>query len=776
MKLSNGILMILRASFFLPLVLAAPSFVSAQAKAPAAKAPAPKPSAPHPAAPHPQAAQHPPAQTQHTPVAKQPHAPAAQNHPAPQNHAAPQTHANNTPAAGAKPGAKPGAPASAKPGPANTSRPANTSVAGRTAPGTHPGGAGTSVAGSRTPAKQVSLRGGGTAQVGSNGQIHSVNRNGMQIQHNLHGGRTTVSQQNGKKVVSTGKNNGYVQSQKPYATQGGKSYYSRTSYNNGQASTASYRGYNYGGQQYYAYQPSSYYSPAFYGWAGDAWSGQISFGVNAWGWDGSPWLGYYGFTPYPVYAGPAYWLTDYLIAANLQSAYAALSVAPVVVGSPGLNVNVIANQAWTDTGMPVVQGQTYTVSAGGAINFNPQSTSSPEGVNCGGGHGPFPQFPCISMIGKISPMGAPFYVGNGLTFTAPFTGELYLGVNDGYLPDNSGAWQASISQAGAVIEAPAPAVATGMPPTLNECEGGACGVWTWNGSGYTAQWNNGSIGVLSVVRWDGENIVLTRVDPGGTTGGIVATYSGRIVGPTAVAGMATYSWPGHPGGDHTQGWSATSPTPISAGASAPAPVAIAASASVASQVSGADQVALTPEVKYAVAEEVKAQLADERAAAQHRDSTVDDVLPALDPARRTFVVSSDLTVVADGQECSLAPGDVITRIADTPDANQKLNVSIASSKKSDCAQGQQVAVSLDDLQEMRNQLHQKLDAGLKSLASKQGNGKIPKAPDTSTTASNVPKPSPDPAAAQTLQQQQTSADQTEAEVKQEVAGTPPGGK
>ena len=38
---------------------------------------------------------------------------------------------------------------------------------------------------------------------------------------------------------------------------------------------------------------------------------------------GRPWYGYYGgyFTPYPVYASPSLWLTDYLIAATLEAAY-----------------------------------------------------------------------------------------------------------------------------------------------------------------------------------------------------------------------------------------------------------------------------------------------------------------------------------------------------------------------------------------------------------------------------------------------------------------------
>ncbi len=41
---------------------------------------------------------------------------------------------------------------------------------------------------------------------------------------------------------------------------------------------------------------------------------------------GSVIYGYY-FNPYPVYAAPAFWITDYLIAANLQAAYAAAAEA-----------------------------------------------------------------------------------------------------------------------------------------------------------------------------------------------------------------------------------------------------------------------------------------------------------------------------------------------------------------------------------------------------------------------------------------------------------------
>jgi hypothetical protein len=191
-------------------------------------------------------------------------------------------------------------------------------------------------------------------------------------------------------------------------------------------------------------------------------------------------------------------------------------------------------------------------------------------------------------------------------------------------------------------------------------------------------------------------------------------------------------------------------------------------------------VTLTPEVKQAIAEEVKAQLAAQEqqassqgggggAAAPAPANASAQVPPALDPAQRTFVVDSDVSVVANGQECGLTAGDVITRLTDTPDGDNTVTASVAASKKSDCAAGQTVAVKVDDLQEMYNHFQEQLTTGMGELAKKQGTGGIPKAPDTGTTASDVPTPKPDETAAKTLQDQQQQADQTESQVKQEAA-------
>jgi hypothetical protein len=396
------------------------------------------------------------------------------------------------------------------------------------------------------PGRQVTLKGGGTANIRPNGQIRSINRNGMHIDHGLNGSRRIESTHNGARIVTTGRNSGYVQ--RAYVTRGGRTYVSRTVIVNHVTYTSVYRSYSYGGYCcYYGYHPAFYYGPAYYGWAYNPWPAPVYYG---WGWGGAPWYGYYGgyFAPYPTYPSAAFWLTDYLIAANLQAAYAAQAAANAAAA------NNAANSAADNAG------------------------SQPE-ANSGGD---------------------------------------------------------------------APAASSGA-------------------------------------------------------------------------------------------------------------------------------VTLTPEVKAAIAEEVKAQLAAEQSAAkpapaggQQPSPTSEEVPPALDPARRTFVVASDLTVTGDGQECQLTAGDVITRITDTPDDDRKVTASVSASKKSDCAPGKQVAVAVDDLQEMHNHFQEQLDNGMKDLASKQGTSGLPKAPDTTPTASDVPPPPPDTTAEKTLQDQQANADQVEAQVVKEA--------
>jgi hypothetical protein len=192
---------------------------------------------------------------------------------------------------------------------------------------------------------------------------------------------------------------------------------------------------------------------------------------------------------------------------------------------------------------------------------------------------------------------------------------------------------------------------------------------------------------------------------------------------------------------------------------------------------------LSPEVKEMIAEEVKAQLAAEREAATQSSNAsnapsaapassggnAEQAPPALDPNVRVFVVTTRLDVSAAGQDCSLSPGDVLTRTEDTPDAANTVGVSVVSSQKTDCRMGSTPRIQVADLQEMHNQFREKMDSGLKTLAEKQGKGGLPTAPSVRTVSGEVPPPTADSTiAAKKIKGQQQEADQTEKEIQQQA--------
>lgn len=189
----------------------------------------------------------------------------------------------------------------------------------------------------------------------------------------------------------------------------------------------------------------------------------------------------------------------------------------------------------------------------------------------------------------------------------------------------------------------------------------------------------------------------------------------------------------------------------------------------------ASQPQVSKEVKDALAEEIKQQIAADKAAAANSNQTAssggEEAPPALSPNFRYFVVATDLDLApADGKECSLTQGDVIYRAGDQPDADNNVDVIVKSSKKDDCAVGTKAGVDANDLQEMYNQFRVSLEGGLKSLAENSGKNGVPAAPDTGTTAGEVPAPTPDNNVDSDLQQQQKDADQLEADVKQGSSG------
>ncbi|MGH9453642.1 MAG: hypothetical protein ACRD2O_06685, partial [Terriglobia bacterium] len=186
-------------------------------------------------------------------------------------------------------------------------------------------------------------------------------------------------------------------------------------------------------------------------------------------------------------------------------------------------------------------------------------------------------------------------------------------------------------------------------------------------------------------------------------------------------------------------------------------------------------VAMTPEVKQAIADEVRAQIEAEKQEASNPNppaTSTDQVPAALDPAHRTFVVSAVINpAMPDGTECSLSPGDVLTRIQDTPDANQNVNVLVSSSQKGDCASGAQVPVAVQDLQDMQNDFRAKIDDGLDQMAKDQGKNGMPGGPAANKKASPDGQVQADLTVGDQLKAQQQTADQTEQDVNQTSSGS-----
>jgi len=131
--------------------------------------------------------------------------------------------------------------------------------------------------------------------------------------------RAEIVRPNGDRVVAYGRG-GYVSHGFAYR---GQNFERRAYYVNGRPYVSVYRPYAFRGVNVAVYAPARYYGPGFYAYAYRPWGVPVVY--TGWGWSAAPWYPVYGgfFTPYPAYAAPNFWLTDYMVANSLQSAYQA---------------------------------------------------------------------------------------------------------------------------------------------------------------------------------------------------------------------------------------------------------------------------------------------------------------------------------------------------------------------------------------------------------------------------------------------------------------------
>jgi hypothetical protein len=118
-----------------------------------------------------------------------------------------------------------------------------------------------------------------------------------------------------------------------------------------------------------------------------------------------------------------------------------------VVGTAGDIIPVSATERWTDTGLTVRAGDSIAIEADGTIQMSGDrgDTAEPAGGRRNAPGALVRNAPAGMLIGRIG-NGAPFAVGARRTIArAPASGRLYLGVNDDYLGDNDGQFNAMVS-------------------------------------------------------------------------------------------------------------------------------------------------------------------------------------------------------------------------------------------------------------------------------------------------------------------------------------------
>ena len=114
-------------------------------------------------------------------------------------------------------------------------------------------------------------------------------------------------------------------------------------------------------------------------------------------------------------------------------------------------VAVPGNQLWTDTTLACRKGDSVDFSATGTVLHNvddPKSTVDPNGLTDPAFHQfnvpGLPDANTVALIGSLD-KESPFVVGTGTKVTCDRDGEIYLGINDQGVGNNSGQFNATVT-------------------------------------------------------------------------------------------------------------------------------------------------------------------------------------------------------------------------------------------------------------------------------------------------------------------------------------------
>lgn len=111
------------------------------------------------------------------------------------------------------------------------------------------------------------------------------------------------------------------------------------------------------------------------------------------------------------------------------------------------DVSVEAREPWTDTGVTLRAGQTIYITAAGRVRWGPSRQDGPAGErNSPRNEGrPLASRPAAALIGRVGNGEDVFFIGDETgAIRVRGGGRLFLGVNDDFLDDNSGAFRVTV--------------------------------------------------------------------------------------------------------------------------------------------------------------------------------------------------------------------------------------------------------------------------------------------------------------------------------------------
>jgi hypothetical protein len=111
------------------------------------------------------------------------------------------------------------------------------------------------------------------------------------------------------------------------------------------------------------------------------------------------------------------------------------------------DVEVSANTPWRDSGITVRAGQTLFFRASGRVRWGPGRQDGPSGEDHSPRNNarPIPSRPAAALIGRIGDSRDYFFIGDDEgAIRVREDGRLFLGINDDFLQDNSGAFRVTV--------------------------------------------------------------------------------------------------------------------------------------------------------------------------------------------------------------------------------------------------------------------------------------------------------------------------------------------